>query len=111
LERLIDYADHPVLTQLLGKINKQERVHYAFYRSQAESHLLRSAAARRWFIEKRMRIVGESVKSTVDVDQFAYTLFAGKDGRIAARHIDRTIAELPGLRGVNLWSACSTAPQ
>jgi hypothetical protein len=104
-QRLIDYADHPVLTQLLRKIAKQERMHYAFYRSQAESHLLRNAAARRatrWFVQKRMRIVGEGVKSTADVDQFAYTLFAGKDGRIAARHIDRTIAELPGLQGVNL---------
>jgi rubrerythrin len=52
--RLIAGTDHPVLVQLLRAIIKDERRHFAFYRSQARRRLARSRQARtitRWALE------------------------------------------------------------
>ncbi|MGH7869591.1 MAG: ferritin-like domain-containing protein [Candidatus Dormibacteraceae bacterium] len=104
-QQLIKHANHPVLTTILERIIKQERVHYAFYRSQAESFLAESKAARkmvRWIMDKRFRVVGEGVKKPVEVDQMALFLFSGSEGREAVRRIDNTIRRLPGMSGINL---------
>jgi hypothetical protein len=98
-------AQHPVLNQVLDRIVKQERIHFAFYRSQAERFLRDSASARgatRWFIDKRFRVVGEGVKTPAEVDQLALYLFDGDDGREAVRAIDAQIGSLPGLSGMNV---------
>jgi rubrerythrin len=98
-------AGHPVLNQLLDRIVKQERTHFAFYRSQAERFLRDSPAARgatRWFLQKRFKAVGESVKSVAEVDQLALYLFDGEDGRGAVHAIDSQVGSLPGLAGINV---------
>jgi hypothetical protein len=90
---------------MVERIIKQERVHYAFYRSQAERLLRESAIARhavRWVMTNLFRAVGEGVKSAEDVDQLALFLFDGPEGRQAVRSIDEGIGRLPGLEGVNL---------
>ena len=103
-ERLIHHAKHPVLSQIVRRIIKQERVHYAFYRSQADVYLRQSAMARgvtRWFMQKRMVVVGEGVKTDEEVDKLALYLFRGDAGRAAARSVDSAMAELPGLSGTD----------
>ena len=98
-------AQHPVLDVILERIIKQERTHYAFYRSMAEKLLAESPSARgvtRWFMQKRFVAVGDGVKTDAEVDQLALYLFDGDDGLEAARAIDRAVSTLPGLRGVAL---------
>jgi len=104
-QQLIRRARHPVLTTMVQRIIKQERVHYAFYRSQAERLMRDSEVTRRavrWVMTKRFRAVGEGVKSAEEVDRLAFFLFGGPDGRTAVRSIDEGIGRLPGLDGVNL---------
>jgi len=104
-QQLIRRSRHPVLTTMVARIIKQERVHYAFYRSQAERLMRDSEVTRRavrWVMTKRFRAVGEGVKSAEDVDHLALFLFGGPDGRTAVRSIDDGIGRLPGLDGVNL---------
>ncbi|MGH7920500.1 MAG: ferritin-like domain-containing protein, partial [Candidatus Dormibacteraceae bacterium] len=104
-QQLINRANHPVLTQMVQRIIKQERMHYAFYRSQAERLMLDSAPARaavRYVMTNRFRAVGEGIKSVEDVNLLAAFLFGGEDGRAAVRAIDVAIARLPGMHGVNL---------
>jgi hypothetical protein len=97
---------HPVLHQILDRIIKQERTHYAFYRSQAEKLLAESAAARgatRWFLLKVFKPVGEgSPKTAEEASALAMYLFDGEDGREAVQSVDRQIHQLPGLNGVDV---------
>ena len=96
-------ANHPVLTQICDRIIKQERTHYAFYRSMAEKLLSSSAAARgatRWYMQKKFGAVGEGTKTVDEVNQLALNLFSGADGRQAVREIDRQVQALPGLQGL-----------
>ena len=98
-------SQHPVLTMVLDRIVKQERTHFAFYRSMAERLLRDSGTARgatRWFIDKRFKAVGESVKTDGEVDRLALYLFGGEDGREAVRAIDAQVSALPGLSGINV---------
>lgn len=98
-------AGHPILTTILERIIKQERTHYAFYRSMSEKLLAASASARgftRWFMEKRFVVVGEGVKDPDEVDQLSLYLFDGEDGRAATRKIDEAVGSLPGLGGIRL---------
>ena len=98
-------ADHPVLNVILDRIIKQERTHYAFYRSMAYELLASSPSARvatRWFMRNRFVAVGEGVKTDSEVDQLALFLFDGEDGLVAAREIDRAVNSLPGLAGVGV---------
>jgi hypothetical protein len=44
--RLLAQTDHPELTKLVGRIQRQETRHVAFYASQARERLQRSRAAR-----------------------------------------------------------------
>jgi rubrerythrin len=104
-QQLISRAQHPILTQIIERIIKQERIHFAFYRSQAERLLTDSAIARRsvrWVMQHRFRTVGEGVKTSEEVDRLAMFLFDGDDGRRAVQAIDASIGRLPGLTGVNL---------
>lgn len=104
-QQLIRRSEHPVLTRMVERIIKQERMHYAFYRSQAERLMRDSEVTRRavrWVMTKRFRAVGEGVKSSEEVDRLALFLFGGPGGREAVRSIDEGIGRLPGMAGVNL---------
>jgi len=102
---LAERAGHPLLTELLHRIGRQERQHYAFYRSQAAARLARSAAARaltRRYLDARFVAVGAGEKSRAEVARVVRYLYAGEDGRAAAQRIDEEIGRLPGLRGAYL---------
>lgn len=103
--RLIAETDHPVLVDLLSRIIKDERRHFAFYRAQARMRLARSAQARRvtrWAMERLWAPVGTGVRPQHETDFLIAHLFGGPEGLAAAREMDAIIAELPGFRGARL---------
>ena len=104
--RLIARTEHPVLVDLLNRIIKDERRHYAFYRAQARMRLGRSARARtvtRWALEHLWAPVGTGVRPQQETDFVAVYLFGDEDGRAAAAELDATIGDLPGLRGLRIY--------
>jgi rubrerythrin len=105
--RLIAKTEHPVLVELLDRIIKDERRHFAFYRSQARMRLGRSRQARtvtRWALEHLWAPVGTGVRPLHETDFTIAFLFDDAEGREAARQMDQTIGELPGLGGLHVCS-------
>lgn len=104
-ERVISKTDHPVMIDLLARIIKDERRHYAFYRSQAELRLARSSKARtvtRWAMEHLWAPVGTGVRPQEETDFVASYLFGDEDGMETAKEMDAKIAALPGFEGARL---------
>jgi len=102
---LIDKTEHPVLVQLLKRIIKDERRHFAFYRAQARRRLGRSAQARtvtRWAMEHLWAPVGTGVRPQHETDFVIAHLFGDEGGLAAAREMDALIGELPGFAGSSL---------
>ena len=99
-QALIERTSHPVLTELLRRIIKDERRHFAFYRSQARMRLARSRTARRmtrWAMEKLWAPVGTGVRPQEETDFVIVSLFGSEGGRRHIRELDDTIRELPGF--------------
>jgi hypothetical protein len=99
--RIIRKTEHPILRELLQRIMKDERRHFAFYYHQAQKRLedpktawLTSNLIRRFF-----EPVGADIRSLDEVDTVAYMLFGDDEGLEIVRGIDRRIAKLPGLEG------------
>ena len=102
---LIRIEQHPVLTELLGRIIKQETRHIAFYSGQARERLGRSRKAQRitrFALDKAWNPVGSGVMPEAEVDFLLAYLMGGSQGRAAARKIDQKIAALPGLDGLRI---------
>jgi hypothetical protein len=108
--RLASLARHPVLTELLGRIMRDESRHFAFYFSQAERRLARPRAARvaRFLVDRFWAPVGSGVQPAEETRFLAEYLLAGEDGRRAARKVDETIRALPGFADVQLLEAWLT---
>ena len=103
--RLAATSSHPVLTELLQRIMKQEGRHIDFYATQATERLAASVRAQRLtrFALKRMwRPVGSDVMPEPEVRHLIGHLFGGDDGAAILQRIDRRIDRLPGLAGLNL---------
>src|SRR5512144_174939 len=96
--RLMERADHPVLSELLTRIGRDESRHFAFYFHQARRRLSRPGIAPvvrfllRWFWSP----VGSGVQPGAETRFLGAYLFGGEDGRAAARKVDQTIRTLPG---------------
>jgi hypothetical protein len=102
---LTRHEDHPVLTELLRRIIKQETRHVAFYTSQARSRLEASARARRMTrlaLRFAWQPVGSGVMPADDVRFMLTYLMGGQQGRAAAVKVDQKIHSLPGLSGLHL---------
>ncbi len=109
--RLIARTPHPELSHLLSAIIKDERRHFAFYRAQARIRLARSAAARRitrWAMDHLWAIVGTGVRPQAETDFVVVELFGDREGREAAFEMDRTIGELPGMGGCEIFRRART---
>ena len=103
--RLLARADHPVLTDLLRRIMKQEGRHIDYYRSEAADRLADSAGARRivrFALRHLWSPVGSKVMPDTETRHLVTTLFGGADGAAVAARIDRRIDALPGLDGLGL---------
>jgi hypothetical protein len=105
--RLSAKARHPVLTELLARIMKQEGRHIDFYASEAHLRLGRSRSARkltRWALRKTWTPVGAGVMPDSEVAFMTRYLFDNEEGARATARIDRRIDKLPGLEGLSLLS-------
>jgi hypothetical protein len=103
--RLAARAGHPVLSELLKRIMRQEGRHIDFYASQAEGRLATSPRAQRitrWALRRLWSPVGSSVMPEEETRHLAGYLFAGSRGMDMARRIDRRVDRLPGLSGLRL---------
>jgi rubrerythrin len=103
--RIIARTKHPILVDLLGRIIKDERRHFAFYRAQARMRLGRSRQARtvtRWAMEHLWAPVGTGVRPQQDTDFVISYLWGDRDGEASVKEMDSIIAELPGMEGSTL---------
>ena len=103
--RLSRLAGHPVLSELLGRIMRQEGRHIDFYASQAEQRLSdrpRAQRITRFALARSWRPVGSSVMPPEETRFLGRHLFSGDQGLETARRIDRRIGRLPGLVGLHL---------
>jgi hypothetical protein len=103
--RLIEKAKHPVLTELLRRIMRQEGRHIDFYAGQAATRLRTSQAARRltrYALGHWWGPVGSGVMPKAEIRFLATYLFGDAQGLNAAKRVDRQIDRLPGLGGLHL---------
>lgn len=103
--RMIERERHPVLTELLERIMRQETRHVAFYVSQARARLAASRRARRltrFAVRKFWRPVGSGVMPESETRHLLSYLLAGPEGERSAARIDSSIDRLPGLSGLGL---------
>jgi len=105
--RLTTVANHPVLSDLLERIMRDESRHFFFYFRQAETRLQRPWTARvaRLLVDRFWAPVGTGVQPTEELRFLAAYLFSGDEGRAAARKVDDTIRRLPGFDNVKLLEA------
>lgn len=102
--RLIAKTNHPVMIEMLHRVIKDERRHYAFYRNQAQLRLARSAKARmvtRWALDNLWAPVGTGVRPIAETDFVISYLMGDEEGLATAREMDESISQLPGLEGGN----------
>ena len=102
--RLTERNDHPVLNELLNRVIRDESRHFAFYMWQAEQRLALPGTARkvRAIMERFYTPVGASHHPDALACWVSGFLFDGEAGRKAAKHVDETIARLPGFSGASL---------
>jgi hypothetical protein len=104
---LIRKSGHPVLKDLLGRIIKDERRHFAFYFNSAKEWLTDNEKAQRidrWMLNRVWVPVGQGVKKIEEVDALALYLFDDEQGEEELLNLDEKIGKLPGLAGVKLMS-------
>lgn len=103
--RLSARAGHPVLTELLRRIMRQEGRHIDFYASEARRRLEGDRRARRLTRLALRRLwgpVGSTVMPDREVSFLVGYLFGDAEGRGVAARIDRRVDGLPGLEGLGL---------
>jgi len=103
--RLAERAGHPVLSELLRRIMRQEGRHIAYYASEAERRLAGRRGVQRvvrWALTHLWRPVGAGVMPEAEVRFMVDTLFGGPAGLDAATRIDERVGRLPGLAGLRL---------
>jgi hypothetical protein len=104
---LIRKSGHPVLKDLLGRIIKDERRHFAFYYNSAKEWLggnVRAQKVDRWMLDRVWVPIGQGVKKQEEVDALAIYLFGDEQGEEELLELDATIGKLPGLAGIKLMS-------
>src|SRR5436305_10760573 len=102
---LIRKSGHPVLKDLLSRIIKDERRHFAFYYNSAKEWLSGNERAQkldRWMLDRLWVPVGQGVKRQEEVDALALYLFDDEQGEEELLQLDVKIGKLPGLSGIKL---------
>jgi hypothetical protein len=99
--RLIELADHPVLTHILNGIIREESAHTQFYKNVARIELRNSEFARktaRFVVEHFWQPVGQGAKPRKEAEYTIATLFGGKDGiEWAEKTVSARMRQLPGF--------------
>ena len=103
--RMAQKEDHPVLTELLSRIAKQETRHIAFYNSQARLRLAASRKARaitKYSLTNVWTIVGGTIMPKPEIHHMLNYLFGGGEGIEMVRKVDAKVDTLPGMAGLHL---------
>lgn len=93
-------TENPVLAELLRRIVKQERKHFAFYYTQAKKRLEGDPKAQKlasFILRNFWTIVGSGVGGWDNLSFIAASLFSDENGREPLREAEATINGLPGM--------------
>lgn len=107
-EALARQSAHPVLKELMSRIVKDERRHFAFYYNQAEKRLTETPSMQRitrLAMDRLWQPVGSGAMPQAETDFTGWLLFRDAQGQADLRAVDATIAQLPGMAG---WAGLST---
>jgi rubrerythrin len=106
-EEIIRTTPNPVLAEMFRRIAKQERRHFAYYFGQARDRLdgnKRNQRFCRYIVQKFYAPVGSGVKNEAEAAAVVAGLFPGKRIFEVMTYIERRMAQLPGMEGLD---ACS----
>ena len=102
--RLAELADHPVLSEILRGIIREESAHTTFYRSVARIELQKSEISQklsRFIIKNFWTPVGSGAKSADESNYTIATLFGGADGlKWIDKNVTQRIQGLPGFENL-----------
>lgn len=102
--RLMKMANHPVLTEILTAIMREESAHASFYRNVARIELKQSPISRklaRFLVKHFYTPVGSGAKSQKESDYAIATLFDGNEGlEWIDRNVTQKVQTLPGFKGL-----------
>lgn len=110
-EELAKNTQNPVLAELCRRIAKQERRHFAYYFGQARTKLEGQSWAQRftrWIARRFYAPVGGGVKTDEEGAQLVAQLFPGDKIFEVMSYIEKRMAQLPGMEGLDCctrWAA------
>lgn len=110
-EEVIRQTNNPVLAELFRRIAKQERRHFAYYFNQARDRLTDNRANQRFcrFIARHFYApVGSGVKTDAQSAEIVARLFPNERIFEVMSYIERRMAQLPGMAGLDActrWAA------
>ena len=110
-EEVIRQTNNPVLAELFRRIAKQERRHFAYYFNQARDRLVDNKANQNFcrFIAKHFYApVGSGVKTDAERAEIVARLFPNDRIFEVMSYIERRMAQLPGMAGLDActrWAA------
>jgi rubrerythrin len=103
-EEVIRTTQNPVLAEMFRRIAKQERRHFAYYFNQARERLhgnKRNQKFCRYIARKFYAPVGGGVKTDAEGARLVAQLFPGERIFEVMSYIERRMAQLPGMQGLD----------
>ncbi len=110
-EEVIRTTKNPVLAEMFRRIAKQERRHFAYYFNQARDRLAdnkRNQRFCRYIVKKFYAPVGGGVKTDSEAAALVAGLFPGERIFEVMSYIEKRMAQLPGMAGLDActkWAA------
>lgn len=102
--RLMKMANHPVLTEILTAIMREESAHTRFYANVAQIELKQSKFAQkmtRFIVNNFWKPVGQGSKPKKETEQTIGTLFGDLEGTTwIDRNVTQKVQSFPGFNGI-----------
>jgi rubrerythrin len=113
-EEVIKQTENPVLAEMFKRIAKQERRHFAYYFNQARTRLQDNPGAQKFcrFIANQFYApVGSGVKTDAESAELVARLFPNDRIIEVMSYIERRMAQLPGMAGLDACTRWATKIQ
>ena len=113
-EELAKNTQNPVLAELCRRIAKQERRHFAYYFGQARKKLEGQSWAQkftRWIAKRFYAPVGGGVKTDAEGARLVAQLFPGDRIFEVMGYVEKRMAQLPGMDGLDCCTRWATKVQ
>lgn len=107
-QRIRETTKNPVLNEIVKRIIKQERVHFAWYFNNAKRRLEENPTHQkivRFMLERFWSPVGAGVKTDKEVTQLFTNLFGVGYSDKLISGVDGKIGELPGMQGIQIMDS------